>query len=116
MRVARDLYCTSFLPKNDTGKRHALNFYDLAQRALVVAASSPDAGERRWVERNLESVTIYADFNQMLERENLHAVIIASAASVRVDQVLKAIAKGYHVLCEVPLSIETSVVRIAYAH
>lgn len=46
----------------------------------------------------------------MLEQEDLHAVVVASATSVHAEQALKAIAKGYHVLSEMPLSIDLNVV------
>jgi myo-inositol 2-dehydrogenase/D-chiro-inositol 1-dehydrogenase len=67
--------------------------------------------ERQWAEANLEGVKIYADFNEMLEQESLHAIVVASATSVHAEQASKAIAKGYHVLCEKPLSIDLTVVR-----
>jgi myo-inositol 2-dehydrogenase/D-chiro-inositol 1-dehydrogenase len=77
-----------------------------------VAASTPDAEERRWAETNLEGVKIYATFDEMLEQESLHAVVVASATSVHAEQALKAIAKGYHVLCEKPLSIDLTIVSV----
>lgn len=46
----------------------------------------------------------------MLEKEDLQAVVVSSATSVHAEQALKAIAKGYHVLCEKPLSLDLSVV------
>lgn len=46
----------------------------------------------------------------MLAEENLDAVIVASATSVHAEQAIKAISKGYHVLCEKPLSIDLKVV------
>lgn len=78
----------------------------------MVAASTPDADERRWAEANLDGVRIYADFDEMLELERLHAVVVASATSVHAEQALKAIAKGYHVLCEKPLSIDLNIVSL----
>jgi myo-inositol 2-dehydrogenase/D-chiro-inositol 1-dehydrogenase len=77
-----------------------------------VAASTPDANERQWAEVNLDGVRIYADFDEMLEQERLHAVVVASATSVHAEQALKAIAKGCHVLCEKPLSIDINVVSL----
>jgi myo-inositol 2-dehydrogenase/D-chiro-inositol 1-dehydrogenase len=68
--------------------------------------------ERRWAETNLEGVKIYATFDEMLEQESLHAVVVASATSVHAEQALKAIAKGYHVLCEKPLSIDLTIVSV----
>lgn len=106
----------SAIVKDDIGKLHAINLYDLTQRALVVAASTPCAKERRWVQRNLENVTIYADFDQMLEQESLHAVVIASNTFVRAEQAMKVIARGYHVLCQEPPTSDPSVVGISCGH
>ncbi|TIA39681.1 NAD(P)-binding protein [Aureobasidium pullulans] len=93
------------------GKRHAVNFHDLTQRAQVVAVSTPDSTERAWGKENLEGVKIYEDYDDMLAQENLDAVIVASATSVHAEQAIKAISKGYHVLCEKPLSIDLKVAR-----
>lgn len=46
----------------------------------------------------------------MLANEALDAVVVASATSVHAKQALAAIAKGCHVLCEKPLSIDLQVV------
>ena len=82
----------------------------MTPRAIVVAASTPDEGERNWAAENLEGVRIYCDYEEMLEKEDLQAVIIASVTSVHAEQAIKAIAKGYHVLCEKPLSINVDIV------
>lgn len=42
----------------------------------------------------------------MLEKADLQAVVIASIAAVHSEQAIKAIAKGLHVLCEKPLSVD----------
>ena len=80
----------------------------------MVAASTPDAEERRWEEDNLEGIKIYADFDQMLEHESLHAVVVASATSSHAEQAMEAIPKGYNVLCEKPLSIDLEVVSTTW--
>lgn len=59
----------------------------------------------------------------MIEKEDLEAVVVASVTAVHAEQTLKAIKKGYHVLCEKPLStnvetvsnFEVSPIRDAYA-
>jgi hypothetical protein len=112
VRITLPIYSTRCDADGYSGKRHAINFHDLTQRATVVAASTPDAEERRWAETNLEGVKIYATFDEMLEQESLHAVVVASATSVHAEQALKAIAKGYHVLCEKPLSIDLTIVSV----
>ncbi|KAL4950631.1 NAD(P)-binding protein [Aspergillus filifer] len=93
------------------GKRHASNFHQLTPRANVIAVSTPDPEERKWAAENLEGVTIYADYEEMLEKENLQAVVIASITAVHAEQTIKAIEKGLHVLCEKPLSLDVDVAR-----
>lgn len=77
----------------------------------VVAASTPDDKEHEWAAENLEGVKTYHNYEEMLEKENLQAVVIASITAVHVEQALKAIEKGLHVLCEKPLSIDAAIVR-----
>ena len=45
-------------------------------------------------------------------KEQLDAVVVASATSVHAEQTMKAIEKGLHVLCEKPLS--TTVKQVMY--
>ncbi|KAF4551901.1 Oxidoreductase-like protein 3 [Elsinoe fawcettii] len=93
------------------GKRHATNFHDLTARAVVLAVSTPDAREREWAKENLPGVRIYSDYNEMLSMEDLQAVVISSATSVHAEQTLAALARGHHVLCEKPLSLDLDVAR-----
>ncbi|KAJ5408465.1 hypothetical protein N7509_002348 [Penicillium cosmopolitanum] len=93
------------------GKRHAVNFHELTARANVVAASTPDPTEREWGAKNLEEVQIFQDYDEMLEKANLQAVVIASITAVHAEQAIKAIKKGLHVLCEKPLSIDLEVAQ-----
>ncbi|KAJ4345340.1 uncharacterized protein N0V89_011470 [Didymosphaeria variabile] len=91
------------------GKRHAINFHTLTHRAMVVAVTSPDQDECKWATENLEGVRVYLDYEEMLAKEDLQAVVIASATAVHAVQTLSAIEKGYHVLCEKPLSQDVAV-------
>jgi myo-inositol 2-dehydrogenase/D-chiro-inositol 1-dehydrogenase len=79
----------------------------------VVAASTPDENERIWGAENLPGVQIYSDYDEMLEKADLEAVVVASVTAVHAEQALKAIEKGYHVLCEKPLSIDVEVVSLS---
>jgi myo-inositol 2-dehydrogenase/D-chiro-inositol 1-dehydrogenase len=49
-------------------------------------------------------------FDEMLGKENLDAVIVASVIAAHAEQTLKAIEEGLHVLCEKPLSIDVQIV------
>ncbi|KAL3429880.1 NAD(P)-binding protein [Aspergillus tetrazonus] len=93
------------------GKRHAINFDELTARADVVAASTSDHNERQWAAKNLEGVQIFQDYDEMVEKANLEAVVVASVTAVHAEQARKAIKKGLHVLCEKPLSIDVEVAQ-----
>jgi hypothetical protein len=92
------------------GKRHALNFFQSVPRAELVAVSSPDPVERQWAEENLNDVTVYENYDDMLRREGLEAVCVASATAVHASQTIDAIQAGKHVLCEKPLATTAEVV------
>lgn len=76
----------------------------------MVAASTPDETERKWAAENLDDVQIFSDYDEMLEKADIDAVVVASVTAVHAEQTLKAIERGYHVLCEKPLSIDVEVV------
>lgn len=97
------------------GKRHAVNFLHRTPRAEVVAAFTPDETEIAWARVNLEphGVTIYSDYNQMINHEGLQAVVIGTATKVHAEEALAAIAKDLHVLCEKPISLSIKTVSIA---
>ncbi|KAI1458890.1 NAD(P)-binding protein [Annulohypoxylon moriforme] len=95
------------------GKRHALNFLNRTPRAELVAAFSPDANELQWAKQHLEpfGVTLYSDYDQMLQQEGLEAVVIGTATSVHAEEAIKAMEKNLHVLCEKPLSTKLEVCK-----
>lgn len=78
----------------------------------MVAVTTPDKTEQKWGAENLEGVQIFEDFDEMLEKVDLQAVVIASIAAVHSEQAVKAIAKGLHVLCEKPLSVDIEEVHL----
>lgn len=56
-------------------------------------------------------VTLYRDYDQMLEHSGLEAVVVSTVTTVHAEQAIKAIERGLHVLCEKPLSTSVKVVR-----
>lgn len=65
---------------------------------------SPEARERFRHDSGVDA--LYADFGEMLDRERLDFVHIATCADVRVEPVLAAAERGVHVLCEKPMAVE----------
>lgn len=94
------------------GKFHAMNFLQRTPRAQLVAAFTPDQGELAWGRVNLEphGVTLYDNYDEMLQHPGLQAVAIGTATSVHAEEAIKAIEADLHVLCEKPLSIDVEVV------
>jgi myo-inositol 2-dehydrogenase / D-chiro-inositol 1-dehydrogenase len=98
------------------GKRHALNFLNRAPRAELVAAFSPDPVEIQWAKHHLEpfGVTLYDDYDKMIQQPGLNAVVIGTATSVHAEEAIKAMEKNLHVLCEKPLSTDINIVRTSH--
>lgn len=94
------------------GSRHALNLLTRTPRADLVAAFSPDPKEIGWAREELEpsGVTLYSDYDEMLQHEGLEAVLIATVTSVHAEFSIKAMEKNLHVLVEKPLSTELAIV------
>ena len=94
------------------GKRHAINFLNRVPRAELVAAFSPDPVELQWAKLHLEpyGVTLYDDYDKMIQQAGLQAVVIGTATSVHAEEAIKAMEKNLHVLCEKPLSTNIEVV------
>lgn len=93
------------------GARHALHFLENTPRAELVAACDPSESSRSWAEANLApyGVKIYSNFEDMLVRENIEAVVVASITTLHAEQAIKAINADKHVLCEKPLSTSVEV-------
>lgn len=96
------------------GKRHALNFLNRTPRAELGAAFSPDPVELAWAKQHLEpfGVTLYDDYDKMIQHPGLMAVVIGTATSVHAEEAIKAMEKNLHVLCEKPLSTSIDIVSL----
>ncbi|KAF3769417.1 NAD(P)-binding protein [Cryphonectria parasitica EP155] len=95
------------------GKRHAINFLNRSPRAELVAAFTPDPDELSWAKINLEpyGVTLYQDYDKMIQHPGIMAVVIGTATSVHAEEAIKAMEKNLHVLCEKPLSTSIDVCK-----
>ena len=58
---------------------------------------------------------VYADYQQMLEREELDGVCISTPNRLHTPMVQAAIARGLHVMCEKPLTLDTDEARTLLA-
>lgn len=97
------------------GKRHALHFLNRIPRATLVCAFSPDPTEITWAKEHLEpeDVTLYSNYEEMLEHGGLEAVVIVTVTRVHAEMSVKAVERGLHVLCEKPLSTDVELVSFS---
>ena len=85
--------------------QHHLNAYrQLADRVKVVAIADPDAQARNGRAQTYAIPAAYAQAAEMLEREQLDAVDIASPRETHVAMCQLAAAKGLPILCQKPLT------------
>ncbi len=59
----------------------------------------------------LEGVKSYSDYQEMIERDDIDAVLLSTPHTQHADQMIECFGKGLHVLCEKPL-----VTSVADAH
>ncbi len=80
-------------------------------RADLVAICDPDEILAREVAGEYGDPTVYADYDAMLAAESLDGVCIATPNRLHAPMARAAIARGLHVLCEKPLTLDTGEAR-----
>jgi predicted dehydrogenase len=87
------------------GLTHAENLAHHARGARLVAVTTSSAERADQVRRRCGAVNVYPSLDQLLEREPLDAVVIASSTSAHLSNVEQCAAAGLHILCEKPLAL-----------
>ncbi|WP_053073839.1 Gfo/Idh/MocA family oxidoreductase [Bacillus sp. LL01] len=72
----------------------------------VVAIASVSRGRLDETKEETGIENVYGNWEEMLEKEELDLVSVASAPLLHHDMVVKAFEKGSHVLCEKPMSFD----------
>ncbi|MGB2867703.1 MAG: Gfo/Idh/MocA family oxidoreductase [Bacteroidota bacterium] len=94
------------------GITHLRAFKDMERTSNVklVAAADLDAGKRATI-TNQHEITAYQDYKEMIKREHLDGISVATPDHCHKDIVLYALCHGLHVLAEKPLDISSSGTR-----
>jgi predicted dehydrogenase len=74
------------------------------KRAEITAIADPDDANRKHFKRKFRVRRDYRDHKEMLEREDLDAVVIATPPWLHAAQVSDCVAANVHILCEKPLA------------
>jgi myo-inositol 2-dehydrogenase/D-chiro-inositol 1-dehydrogenase len=97
----------------DMGKRHAENLRRLVPKADLIAVADIDGARAAKVAAELEIDHSYTTLEAMLERKDIHAVLIASPDKFHADAVQAAARAGKDILCEKPLGLSLESAREA---
>jgi len=97
------------------GLAHAENLGDRVKGARLVAASTSNPERAARVRRGRGDPRVYSTPEELLAREELDAVVIASKTSAHVENVEMSAAAGAHVFCEKPLALTLQDCELAAA-
>ena len=87
------------------GKRHAENIRRLVPQARLIAVADVAAGPTQRVAAELEIEHSFASLEEMLERKDIEAVVIATPDKFHSQDIQAAAAAGKQILCEKPLAL-----------
>jgi predicted dehydrogenase len=89
------------------GPNHVRNFSSLPD-AQVVAAADPVASTRARIAASFREVACVEDYRELLARDDVDAVVVATPTSTHRVIVSDALGAGKHVLCEKPLAASSA--------
>lgn len=79
--------------------------YQKLKNAEVIAVSDPFETARQACVDKFGIKHTYADFEEMLARDDIHAISVTTPNFMHADATIKALEAGKHVLCEKPLAM-----------
>ena len=84
------------------GVEHIRNI-KLLPDALLVAAADPNERSRGWASAAADGLALYSDYREMLAREDIDAVVLATPNHTHSAVLEDLLATDKHILCEKPL-------------
>ena len=88
------------------GQAHAPSFKKIEESDLVALCDTVESRVKPLAERL--QVKYFLDYDKLLEQPDVQAVVLAVPTPLHFSMSMKAIAKGKHVLCEMPLAPKTN--------
>lgn len=89
----------------DMGKRHAENLRRFVPEARLVAVADPSTERVRAVAAELELEHAFSRLEDLVERKDIHCVVIAAPDKFHASAIRQAAAAGKHILSEKPLAL-----------
>ncbi len=88
------------------GTMHALNIAREIPVAEIVAACSIVPAELEFAQRELGVRTVFNNYDEMLDKAEIDAVIIVTSTALHAPQAIRALQKGKHVFVEKPMGVD----------
>src|SRR5699024_5211375 len=85
------------------GRIHANNLRNKIPNINLIAACSVVDSELDYAKSELACEKVFKDYDEMVNDEEIDAVVIVSPSSLHCNQITKALEAGKHVFCEKPL-------------
>ena len=83
-------------------------------RAEVVAICGRDATRANAMAAKYAIAQVFSDYRAMIERANLHALIVSVPDDLHYAVTMAALEAGLHVVCEKPLALNATQARAMY--
>jgi len=89
------------------GKNHLRTFCSNPQVDLIQVCDL-NAKTRKWVQNEYPRLTVCSEYNDLLENEDIDAIVIATQPSTHYELAKSALQKGKHVFVEKPMVLDLS--------
>lgn len=90
------------------GMIHASNFATAVPGARLVALTDPVSETLAAAQAELGIKDGYADYRQVIDRRDIHAIVIATPTELHREIAVAAAAAGKHILCEKPMAMNVA--------
>ena len=90
------------------GAMHAQNIFHQIPEAEITAACSIVPAELEYARDALGVKQIFSDYDEMLEKSDVDAVVIVTATALHAQHAIKALQKGKHVFVEKPMGVDVA--------
>ncbi|MCZ2845220.1 MAG: inositol 2-dehydrogenase [Candidatus Bathyarchaeota archaeon] len=87
------------------GQIHAENLRTKIRDADIISVADVDKDKAGLLAEKYGNAKWYSDFNEMLEKEDIDAVLICASTSIHKEVIIKAAKKRRHIFCEKPIAL-----------
>lgn len=87
------------------GSEHGRNILKNPSAELIAIADENEENAKKFMQKNNIEVTYYKDYNELLSKDNIDAVIICTPNNTHKELTIEAARAGKHIYCEKPMAV-----------